>query len=38
MKVKYIKKCRAVFDFEQMGLFLIYQGMWALGGLNDMIF
>ena len=36
MKVKYINNYKAVFDFKQMGLFLIYQVMWALGGLSNM--
>ena len=37
MKVKYINDYKAVFDFKHMGLFLVCQGMWALGGLSDMI-
>ena len=37
MKLKYIDNYKAVFDFKQMGLFLICQGMWALGGLSDII-
>ena len=34
-KVKYINNCKAVFDFKHMGLFLIYQGLWALGILSN---
>ena len=30
MKVKYIDNCKAILDFKQMGLFLIYQGIWGL--------
>ena len=37
MKVKYVNNCKVVFNFKQMGLFLIYQGTWGLGGLRDMI-
>ena len=37
MRLNYINNCRAVFNFKQMGLFLIYQGTWGLGGLRDMI-
>ena len=36
-KVKYINNCQTILDFKQMGLFLICQGMWRLGGLRDMI-
>ena len=30
MKEVYIDKCKAIFDFQQMLLFLICQGMWVL--------
>ena len=34
LKVKNISNCKAIFEVKQMGLFLIYQGMW---GLRDRI-
>ena len=30
MKIKNINKCGEIFDFKQMGLFLIYQGIRGL--------
>ena len=36
-KVKYINNYKEVFDFIQMRLFLIFQGMWGLECLSDMI-
>ena len=32
MEVKYISNCKAVFDFKQMGVFLIYGIMYDLEG------
>ena len=37
-KVKYIQKCKAPFNFKHMELFQIFQVMWGLEGLRDMIF
>ena len=35
-KVKYINNCKAVFNLKHMGLFMIYQIMWALRSLIHM--
>ena len=37
LNVIYIKDCKAILDFIQMGWFLICQGGQDLGGLSDMI-
>ena len=37
MKVEYINNCKSIFDFKQMGLFMICLGLWFLEGLSDMI-
>ena len=37
MKLKYINNCKNIFYFKQIKLFLICQGIWALGVLSYMI-
>ena len=37
LKLININNCKAILYFIQMGLFLIYQGGWDLGGLSDTI-
>ena len=37
LKVKYINNCEAILYFKDMGLFLICQGGWDLGGQSNMI-
>ena len=35
--MKYINNCKEGLDLKNIGLFLICQVMWALGGLRNMI-